>query len=56
MRNFHPLEDVDRGSQAQLQVGENLDYINLDGNNFIVLFIKAVLLVMWELILIQRTF
>ena len=25
MRNFHPLEVVDRGSEAQLQVGENLN-------------------------------
>ena len=26
MSNFHPLEAVDRGSETQLQVGENLNY------------------------------
>ena len=25
MSNFHPLEVVDRGSETQLQVGENLN-------------------------------
>ena len=25
-RNFHPLEVVDRGSETQLQVCENLNY------------------------------
>ena len=25
MNNFHPLEVVGRGSETQLQVGENLD-------------------------------
>ena len=25
MHNFHPLEVVDRGSETQLQVGENLN-------------------------------
>ena len=25
MRNFHPLEVVGRGSETQLQVGENLE-------------------------------
>ena len=24
MRNFHPLQVVDRGSETQVQVGENL--------------------------------
>ena len=27
MSNFHPLEVVDRGSETQLQVGENLNLI-----------------------------
>ena len=27
MINFHPLEVVDRGSEAQLRVGENLHKI-----------------------------
>ena len=27
MSNFHPLEVVGRGSETQLQVGENLGYI-----------------------------
>ena len=27
MSNFHPLEVVDRGSETQLQVGENLSYL-----------------------------
>ena len=27
MTNFHPLEVVDRGSETQLQVGENLNYL-----------------------------
>ena len=27
MSNFHPLEVVDRGSETQFQVGENLNYI-----------------------------
>ena len=27
MSNFHPLEVVGRGSEAQLQVGENLNYL-----------------------------
>ena len=27
MDNFHPLEVVDRGSETQLQVGENLNYL-----------------------------
>ena len=27
MSNFHPLEVVGRGSDAQLQVGENLNYL-----------------------------
>ena len=27
MRNFHPLEVVGRGSETQLQVGENLNNI-----------------------------
>ena len=27
MRNFHPLEVVGRGSESQLQVGENLLYL-----------------------------
>ena len=26
--NFHPLEVVVRGSETQLQVGENLEYTN----------------------------
>ena len=26
---FHPLEDVGRGSDTHLQVGENLNYITL---------------------------
>ena len=26
MTNFHPLEVVDRGSETQFQVGENLDF------------------------------
>ena len=26
MPNFHPLEGVGRGSETQLQVGENLDF------------------------------
>ena len=25
--NFHPLEVVDRGSETQLQVGENFNYM-----------------------------
>ena len=29
MSNFHPLEVVDRGSETQLQVGENLNYLIL---------------------------
>ena len=33
--NFHPLEVVDRGSDPQLQVGENL---NICVSNFSVLF------------------
>ena len=28
MRNFHPLEVVGRGSETQLRVGENLNYVN----------------------------
>ena len=33
MRNFHPLEVAYRGSDTQLQVGENLNVIknNLEG-------------------------
>ena len=27
MSNFHPLEVVGRGSDTQLQVGENLNYL-----------------------------
>ena len=27
MSNFHPLEVVCRGSETQLQVGENLNYL-----------------------------
>ena len=27
MSNFHPLAVVDRGSETQLQVGENLNYL-----------------------------
>ena len=27
MINFQPLEVVDRGSETQLQVGENLNYL-----------------------------
>ena len=27
MSNFHPLEVVGRGSEAQFQVGENLNYL-----------------------------
>ena len=27
MSNFHPLEVVGRGSETQLQVGENLNYL-----------------------------
>ena len=27
MSNFHPLEVVDRGSETQLQMGENLNLI-----------------------------
>ena len=27
MSNFHPLEVVGRGSEPQLQVGENLSYL-----------------------------
>ena len=27
INNFHPLEVVGRGSDAQLQVGENLNYV-----------------------------
>ena len=29
MSNFHPLEVVGRGSETQLQVGENLNYLIL---------------------------
>ena len=29
MNNFHPLEVVDRGSETQLQVGENYSYLIL---------------------------
>ena len=29
MSNFHPLEVVDRGSETQLQVSENLKYLIL---------------------------
>ena len=29
MSNFHPVEAVDRGSETQLQVGENLNYLIL---------------------------
>ena len=27
MSNFHPLEDVGRDSETQLQIGENLNYL-----------------------------
>ena len=27
MSNFHPPEFVDRGSETQIQVGENLNYL-----------------------------
>ena len=27
MSNFHPLEIVDRGSETQVQKGENLNYL-----------------------------
>ena len=27
MSNFHPLEVVDRGSETQLQVGEDVSYL-----------------------------
>ena len=27
MGNFHPLEVVSRGSESQLQVGDNLNYL-----------------------------
>ena len=30
MHNFHPLEAVDRGSETQLQVGENLNKLKQD--------------------------
>ena len=44
MSNFHPLEVVGRGSETQLQVGENLnkltlaliDQINVIGNEMCV--------------------
>ena len=26
MRNYHPVEVVDRGSETKLQLGENLNY------------------------------
>ena len=29
MSNYHPLEAVDRGSETQLQVGENLRALGL---------------------------
>ena len=29
MSNFHPLEVVGRGSETQLQVGENLNYFKI---------------------------
>ena len=29
MTNFHPLEVVCRGSETQLQVGENLSYLTI---------------------------
>ena len=29
MSNFHPLDVVDRGSETQLQVGENFNLNNL---------------------------
>ena len=29
MRDFHPLEVADRGSDTQLRMGENLNYFNL---------------------------
>ena len=28
MSNFHPLEVAGRGSETQLQVGENLGFLN----------------------------
>ena len=31
MSNFHPLEVVGRGSETQLQVGENLNWYKLAG-------------------------
>ena len=34
MSNFHPLEVVARGSETQLQVGENLNYIIYRFNMF----------------------
>ena len=27
MSNFHPLEDVGRGSETELQVGGNLNFV-----------------------------
>ena len=38
MSNFHPLADVDRGSKAQLQLGENSKNIILDGGGMKVKF------------------
>ena len=32
MSNFHPLEVVDRGSETQLQVGKNLNYLTFRVN------------------------
>ena len=32
MCNFHPLKGVGRGSEPQLQVGENLNNVTLRGN------------------------
>ena len=34
MSNFHPFEVVDCGSEAQLQVGENLNYLKDEGLGF----------------------
>ena len=43
MSNFHPLEVVDRGSETQLQVGENLNKINSAGWGLLSLFSKGTL-------------
>ena len=44
MSNFQPLEVVSRGSETQLQVGENLNILNLRDTSLIVRCVPLIVL------------